>query len=94
MPRMRNAPVALSKETLLEILTYMLEGVRTGDTLEGSIEFLLPYPPAGDPEDADFMVMASYRHGNRQGQGGLRLVGQMVEVPDEEEEGEQKGPAS
>lgn len=64
----------MSKGDLVAHLTTILDGVKTGDTLEGSIEFLLPFPPAGDPEDADFMVRGSYRIGNRMGQGGVRLI--------------------
>lgn len=82
MAEQRRIPAPCTKDELVGALTEILEGVRTGDTLEGSIEFLLPYPPAGDPEDADFMVMASYRVGNRLGQGGLRMVGEWKEAGD------------
>jgi hypothetical protein len=70
----------MSKEDLLGMLREIVAGVESGDTLEGSIEFLLPYE--GDPQDADFMVQASYRVGNRMGQGSIRMFGDMVEVPE------------
>lgn len=73
---MGNRPVPMSKDGLLATLYDILQGVDSGDTLEGSIEFLLPHPP-GDPEDADFMVRASYRIGNTLGQGGVRMVGEI-----------------
>lgn len=70
-----NSAKPLSKDELVSVLEDILRGVKKDDTLEGSIEFLLPYPPAGDPEDADFMVRASYRVGNSMGQGSVRLIG-------------------
>lgn len=70
-----SGPESFSQEQLVAVLENILEGVKTGDTLEGSIEFLLPYPPGGESEDADFMVRASYRIGNTEGQGGLRIIG-------------------
>lgn len=66
-------PVPMDKEVLVATLEDMRHGVAINDTLEGSIQFLLPYE--GDPEGADFMVMASYRIGNSMGQGGVRLIG-------------------
>lgn len=72
-----NYAIAASKAELLALLDDMRAGVESGDTLEGSVQFLLPYPPAGEPEHADFMVVARYRVGNLAGQGGLRSFGAM-----------------
>lgn len=59
----------LNKDELISTLTDILEGVKSGDTLEGSIEFLTSY------DDADkWEVMASYRIGNLQGQGGMKII--------------------
>jgi hypothetical protein len=70
----------MSTEELLDMLREIVAGVESGDTMEGSIEFLIPYE--GDPEGTDFMVRASYRVGNLMGQGGIRMFGDMVEVPE------------
>lgn len=66
-------PANLSREDLLAILDEIRNGVATGDTLEGSIEFLLNYDdePAAHPYD----VRAAYRVGNLQGQGGMQMIG-------------------
>lgn len=42
-----------------------------------------------EEEDADFLVQASYRVGNRMGQGGVRLVGNL---DDERSDPPMKGP--
>lgn len=70
-----NYPVPMSKADLLELLEYVRAGAESGDTLEGLVHFGIPYPPAGDPADADFMVLARYRVGNLMGQGGVCVVG-------------------
>lgn len=70
-------PVPISKDELLGMLDEIRQGVESGDTLEGSFEFTLPFPPAGDPEDAEFMARASYRIGNLMGQGGVRMLGEL-----------------
>lgn len=77
-----NLPVGIEKAGLLAILDNIRAGVESGDTLEGSIEFLQPYPPNDQDDETalpqpDFMVMASYRIGNTMGQGGLRMIGEM-----------------
>lgn len=77
------APVPMDKDGLIFILEDMLERVKEGDSFEGFLNYLMPYPPAGDPEDADFMVEARYRIGNTMGQGGMRMVGEWKERPDE-----------
>lgn len=74
----RNMPVPMSTDELLGVLESICRGVRSGDTAEGSIEFLQPYD--GDPPGADFMVMASYRQGNLHGQGMVRLIGKPADA--------------
>jgi hypothetical protein len=59
--------------------------VMEGDSMEGSIEYLLPPTPDELPDgeghakwaDAEFAVRASYRVGNSMGQGGVRMIGEM-----------------
>lgn len=67
-------PKGLSKAELLEVLGDMHDLVSIDDSFEGSIEYLIP-DPEGPNADADFEVRASYRVGNRDGQGGVRMVG-------------------
>lgn len=82
MGAMRQVPVAMPTTELADLLAQMAEAVRTGDSLEGSIEYLLP-----DPEEVDaqislrsHMVRASVRTGNRDGQGGLIMMGKLADV--------------
>ena len=70
----------------------MLVGVvllEAGDSFEGSIEYVMPDVPdwamRGDPRPDDFvpvdvLMRCSYRVGNSQGQGGLRIVGSINEA--------------
>lgn len=67
----------MTTDELVLVLRDMADRVANGDSLEGSVEYLMPEPladPGIDP-DAHFAVRASYRIGNTQGQGGVRLVG-------------------
>lgn len=80
-----NLPVGINKPGLLALLDDIRAGVESGDTLEGSIEFLQPYPPNDQDDETalpqpDFMVIASYRINNTMGQGGLRMIGEMRET--------------
>lgn len=61
-------------EELLALLTDIRDSVLVGDSFEGSIEYLMPGPLG---LKGDFAVRASYRIGNRDGQGGLRTVGKL-----------------
>lgn len=91
---MQNMPVWMSHGHLVATLEDILDHVRAGDSFEGSIEYLLPDPDNPDEVPPEFrdgkdgyfepgvMVRASYRIGNLQGQGGLRMIGQMHEVPE------------
>jgi len=66
-------PVPLTKAELVSILKDMLDRVEAGDSLEGFLEYALP--DELELEDAEFMVKASYRRGNLNGQGSMRMVG-------------------
>lgn len=70
--------VVQTKAELLAILDDIRTSVERDDSFEGSIEYLMPGPLDLDP-DADFAVMASYRVGNSQGQGGVVLIGDTSE---------------
>lgn len=68
-------PVPMSKETLVVLLDDIKEHVEAGDSFEGFLNYLMPGPD--DPDDAEFMVEARYRIGNLQGQGGMRIIGEV-----------------
>lgn len=78
-------PKPVSREGLVAILRDMADSVAVQDSFEGSIEYSIPTEDedaavvASDlmlPErEGAFMVRASYRIGNRDGQGGVRMVG-------------------
>jgi hypothetical protein len=67
----------MSQADLAEALDDMAQRVKAGDSFEGSIEYTMPDPD--DPTQAGTyaMVRASYRVGNLQGQGGVRMIGEM-----------------
>lgn len=71
-------PVAMSRDELLALLTDMIERVRLWDSFGGSIEY-----DALDhlPEGKDFWVHGVYRMGNSEGQGGVRMIGEVHEDP-------------
>lgn len=69
---MRIAPIYQTREQLVTVLRDMTDRVEQGDSFEGYVEYLLPDP--GDPPDG-FRVKGSYRIGNLQGQGGMRITG-------------------
>lgn len=74
-------PVGMSHDELADLLLDMSERVRSGDSYEGSIEYLLPDPDVipdgtGWPSpDVDAWVHGVYRRGNLAGQGGIRMIG-------------------
>lgn len=74
-----NYPAPASTDTVIEVLSECLTGVRNGDTHEGFVQFSLPYPPE-DPADADFMLVARFRAGNLFGQDCLRSFGHLEPV--------------
>lgn len=68
---MDMTPSFMPREGLLAILDDIRRRVELGDSFEGFVQYLLP--DEGDPPDG-FRVSASYRVGNLQGQGGMRIV--------------------
>lgn len=64
-------PVGMSFAELAEVLTDMADHVRSGDSWEGSIEWLRS-------SVTDVEVRGAFRVGNLLGgQGGMRLIGRM-----------------
>ncbi|WP_037573553.1 hypothetical protein [Phaeacidiphilus oryzae] len=62
----------LSRADLLALLDDIRARVAAGDSFEGWLHYLIPdNPDAAHPFD----VAAAYRIGNRDGQGGMRLIG-------------------
>jgi hypothetical protein len=81
MAAMRQAPRALPHGALLALLDDITARVRSGDSFEGTITWSIPEDPDADPQSFD--VTASYRIGNMQGQGGMRVIGEFRELPPE-----------
>lgn len=67
-------PQPMSKSTLLLLIADMQEHIEADDSWEGWIEYLMPDNPE---EGVDFQVRASYRIGNLEGQGGMRMIGEI-----------------
>jgi hypothetical protein len=74
----RNTPVPVTRDELLDIIDDIRRRVSAGDSYEGSFEYLMPFDNDMEPiEGADFVVTAAYRVGNLQGQGGMRMIGKL-----------------
>lgn len=79
-------PVAMQQSDLANLLEEMARLVRSGDSLEGSLEYLIPGPEDGPQDPWALMVRAGYRYGNREyGQGFFRLIGRPGRPPVETE---------
>lgn len=72
MSELVHAPAQLTARELVDVLDDVREGVLSGDTLEGFVEFTI-----GD-EIERWDVRARYRVGNLMGQGGMRMIGELV----------------
>lgn len=60
----------LNRPALATVLRHVANAVESGDSLEGSIEWLIP--EHGSSQDLE--VTASVRTGNLDGQGGVLLI--------------------
>jgi hypothetical protein len=70
----------MSQDALAYVLRHMAMCVEQGDSFEGSIEYLMPIPEEEGqefPEGTYALVQASYRIGNLDGQGSVRMIGEM-----------------
>jgi len=69
-----NLPVPITYTALAAILRGMADLVEQGDSFEGSLEYSLSeFDQDLGPDQV--MVRAAFRIGNRQGQGGMRIIG-------------------
>ena len=66
----------VSKNRLIEILEDILQHVKDDDSTEGFLNYLAP--ELDDGPEVYARVEARYRVGNRDGQGGMKMIG--VEV--------------
>jgi hypothetical protein len=80
MAELVQQPEPMTKAQMVELFTDLLMRIDLGDSWEGFVEWNMPDPDV----DADVvaMVVARYRIGNREGQGGMRFIGPLVEKPD------------
>jgi hypothetical protein len=76
--QMRRVPVNMTQDELATVLEDIVTRVQTGDSFEGNITYAIPEDGLAAP--GSFDVMASYRVGNRQGQGGMRMIGRWVDA--------------
>jgi hypothetical protein len=60
----------MDRDELVALLDDIRNRVAAGDSLEGHIQYLL-----GGSLERPFQVAGLYRIGNRDGQGGARLIG-------------------
>jgi hypothetical protein len=70
-------PAQLTRDQLAAVLREIADGFESGDTLEGHVEFLVG-DGVGLEGGATWDVRGAYRTGNREGQGGLRFVGDIT----------------
>lgn len=69
-----NVPAPATQDEVEAELRRALMHVAANDSFEGTITWTMPYPPE-EPwlEGADFGLIARYRVGNRDGQGGVHV---------------------
>lgn len=72
MPAGWNRPAPASTSELVRTLLDVVSRVHAGDSWEGTITYCMPTDEP-ELEGADFGLVARYRIGNLDGQGGLRV---------------------
>lgn len=77
-------PVTMTHAQLCGILEDVSRRVQSGDSLEGSVSWAIPEDEAAPA--GSFDVLASYRVGNREGQGGMRMIRREDPPPASQEE--------
>lgn len=75
MPNLEHKPALMTYAELADILSTLADMVRTGDSFEGFIEYLIPEE---ETEIHGVHVRARYRTGNSMGQGGLTFIGALT----------------
>lgn len=68
-------PVKMSYTDLADLLSSMASLIRSGRSFDGFIEYQLPDPTETSTLTTEVMVRGSYRIGNSDGQGGVRIIG-------------------
>ena len=67
-------PVKMSAAELVAVLLDIASRVVQGDSFEGNIEYTIPEEfDAAHPDQVE--VRGTYRFGNLEGQGGVRMIG-------------------
>jgi hypothetical protein len=66
-------PLVAERRELSAILRDMADRIDSGDSFEGNIEYSYWDEENGAGEN-QFSVMGTYRIGNKDGQGGLRML--------------------
>jgi hypothetical protein len=61
----------MNTKTLVELLADIAKRVEAGDSFEGSLSYTCMQEHLGPNE---WEVQASYRIGNTEGQGGMRII--------------------
>lgn len=79
MTETKLVPVPMSRNELVAVLEDILAHVKSGDSFEGFLNYLIPGMEAME-QGVEFVVEARYRIGNLQGQGGMRIYGKWVEI--------------
>jgi hypothetical protein len=79
-------PAGMDRNTLAMLLDDVMHHVLDGDSFEGNISYNMPDPEVAVREgwpsaNAEFWVTAVYRIGNREGQGGMRMIGTVPTTP-------------
>lgn len=76
---MERKPAIVSRNLLAMVLEDMAERVRKGDCFGGGIEFHYWDDENGAKQD-EYSALGAYRVGNREGQGGMRLIESGVDL--------------
>lgn len=69
-------PTKLTRNELLHVLGLLIDEIKADDSYEGNIEYSCLDERC---EAHEFMVRASFRTGNLDGQGGITLIGEVTD---------------
>ena len=72
-------PAVVSSNLLAMILEDMAERVRNGDCFGGGIEFHY-WDEENGAKQGEYSALGAYRIGNREGQGGMRLIESHIDL--------------
>lgn len=74
LPRV-NPMEPMTKGQLFALIDDIHERIHEGDSFEGRLIWAIPDPDEDDLPEIVARVEACYRIGNRDGQGGMRMIG-------------------